>query len=199
MAAHEMDHDTQSPHEDLSFSSATQAKITELLTRYPRKQGALIPTLFLAQDEFGWLKPGTMELVAHTLELPVTTVLATAMFYTMLYKTPHGRFHIQICTNVSCFLLGADDLVAAAREVLGIAPGETSADGLFTLEQVQCLCACERAPTLQINKKDYFNVTPTKMREILADMQKEGARLGPSVGWPGHAHVGQSHGGHSHA
>lgn len=173
--------------EPIAFSAATATKIAELVKRYPRKQGALIPALYLAQDEFGWLKPEVMQLVADTLELPLASVLATAMFYTMLHKKPVGRFQVQVCTNVSCYLLGSDDLMAVASEVLGIAPGETTADGLFTLESVQCLCACDRAPALQINKEDKFNVTPIKFRDMLEQLKNEGVRLGPPVGWP-HAH-----------
>ncbi len=184
------------------FSTANKQKIVELLTRYPRSQGALIPVLWLAQDQFGWLSTPVMELVAAELKLSVTSVLATAMFYTMLYKKPHGRFHVQICTNVSCYLRGSDDIVAMAREVLGIEPGQTSSDGLFTLEEVQCLCACERAPTLQINQDDYFRVTPESLRELLTNLQTVGAKLGPRPGWVDEAlagHGSHEHGGHHHA
>ena len=178
--------------EPIAFSAATNAKIADLLGRYPRKQGALIPTLYVAQDEFGWLKPEVMQLVADTLELPLASVLATAMFYTMLHKKPVGRFHVQICTNVSCYLRGSDDLMAVAQQALGLAPGESTPDGLFTLESVQCLCACDRAPTLQINKEDYFKVTPAKLKELLAQLQTEGVKLGPPVGWLAEQH-------HAHA
>jgi NADH-quinone oxidoreductase E subunit len=188
------------PQSDVQFSAAAKAKIAEALGRYPRKQGALIPVLWIAQEEFGWLKPEVMALVARELDLPLASVLATAMFYTMYYKKPHGRFHVQICTNVSCYLTGSDALVDAAREVLGIEPGETSADGLFTLEQVQCLCACERAPCLQVNQTDHFFMTPAKFTALLEQLKTEGLRLGPSTGWPGpQAAEGHHHGGHDHA
>jgi len=173
------------PAVEPQFRPAALERIDALIRRYPRKQGALIPVLWLAQEEFGWLKPAVMDLVARTLGLSKSSVLATAMFYTMLYKRPHGRFHVQICTNVACYLRGADDLVAVASDVLGLRPGETSEDGLFTLEAVQCLCACERAPTLQVNRDDHFNVTPDELRTLLTQLQTDGLRLGPSVGWPG--------------
>ncbi len=178
--------------EPIAFSAAANAKIADLLGRYPRKQGALIPTLYVAQDEFGWLKPEVMQLVANTLELPLSSVLATAMFYTMLYKKPVGRFHVQICTNVSCYLLGSDELMAIAQAALGIAPGESTPDGLFTLESVQCLCACDRAPTLQINKEDHFKVTPANFKELLETLKTDGVKLGPPVGWLADQH-------HAHA
>lgn len=169
--------------ETLNFSPASKSAIAELLKRYPRKQGALMHTLFIAQDEFGWLKPEVLDLVARELDLPASQVLATAMFYTMFRKRPHGRYHIQICTNVSCYLRGCDALMDTAREVLGIEPGESTPDGLFTLESVQCLCACDRAPTLQVNKDDHFNVTTAQFRTILAELQAAGDKLGPPVGW----------------
>lgn len=178
---------TQNPegaHPPLQLSNAARQKIQELVSRYPRKQAALIPALFVAQDEFGWLKPDVMALVAHELELPLATVLSTAMFYTMLHKKPVGRYHVQICVNVACYLSGSDAVLEAARNVLGIEPGETTTDGLFTLEEVQCLCACDRAPVLQVNKTDYFNVTPESMRAELAKLQTEGLRLGAPRGWP---------------
>ncbi len=172
----------------VAFSATAKARVAELVGRYPRKQGALIPVLWLAQEEFGWLSPAVLDLVASELGLSKSAVLATAMFYTMLYKQPHGRYHVQICTNVSCYLLGADDLVRVAVEALGIQPGETSEDGLFTLEAVQCLCACERAPTLQINKKDYFKVKPAEFQQLLTELQEQGLKFGPSRGWPGADH-----------
>ncbi len=181
------------------FSPSAKARVAELIGRYPRKQGALIPVLWLAQEEFGWLSPAVLDLVAAELGLTKSAVLATAMFYTMLYKQPHGRYHVQICTNVSCYLLGADDLVRVAIDALGIQPGETSEDGLFTLEAVQCLCACERAPTLQINKKDYFKVKPAEFQQLLTQLQEEGLRLGPSVGWPGSDNGGAEHAEAGHA
>jgi NADH-quinone oxidoreductase subunit E len=159
--------ETLAPPTPLTFSPASKLKIQDLVSRYPRKQAALIPTLYIAQDEFGWLQPEVMELVARELELPIATVLSTAMFYTMLHKQPVGKYNVQICTNVSCYLLGSDQLMETARDVLGIEPGETTADGQFTLQEVQCLCACDRAPTLQINKQDYFNVTPDKLQQVL--------------------------------
>lgn len=183
----------------VAFSPGAKARVAELIGRYPRKQGALIPVLWLAQEEFGWLSPAVLDLVAAELGLTKSAVLATAMFYTMLYKQPHGRYHVQICTNVSCYLLGADDLVRVAIDALGIQPGETSEDGLFTLEAVQCLCACERAPTLQVNKKDYFKVKPAEFQQLLTQLQEEGLRLGPSVGWPGSDNGGGEHAEAGHA
>lgn len=157
--------------ETLAFSPAAKKQIAEFVRRYPRKQGALIPVLYIAQDQFGYLPPNVLQLVAAELELPLASVLSTAMFYTMLHKTPVGRYQVQICTNVSCYLLGSDDLAAAAKEELGVDFGETTDDGLFSLESVQCLCACDKAPCLQINKDDKFNVTPDQLRQTIRDLR----------------------------
>ena len=162
--------------EPLAFSPASKKRIDDLVRRYPRAQAALIPTLYIAQDEFGWLKPPVMQLVAGTLGVPLTSVLSTAMFYTMLRKKPVGKFHLQICTNVSCYLRGSDALVATAQEVLGVHPGETTADGLFTLDEVQCLCDCGHAPALQINRDDHRDVTPDGLRTLLEDLRARSSR-----------------------
>jgi len=162
--------------ETVAFSAATKQRIEELVGRYPRAQAALIPTLYLAQDEFGYLKPEVMSLVARTLDLPLATVLSTAMFYTMLRKKPVGRFHLQICTNVSCYLRGSDELMAAAKAALGIHGGETTPDGLFTLDEVQCLCDCGAAPALQVNRDDFRNMTADSLRNLIADLRAKGSR-----------------------
>jgi NADH-quinone oxidoreductase E subunit len=160
-----------------TFNAASQARIAELLTRYPvdRKQAALIPVLYVAQDQFGWLRPEVLELVARELGVPLSQVLATAMFYTMLRKQPFGRYHVQICTNVACYLMGCDRLVEVAQEELGIHLGETTPDGAFTLEGVQCLAACDQAPAMQMGKHDKFKVTPDQLRQMLRDLKATAA------------------------
>jgi len=159
--------------EPLAFSAASKRRIAELVSRYPRKHAALIPTLYIAQNEFGYLKPEVMELVAAELEIPLASVMATSTFYTMLHKKPVGKYHVQICGNVSCYLRGCDDLIATARQVLGIGLGETTPDGLFTLEEVQCLAACGSAPALQVNKDDHFDVTPQALRALLEQLRDD--------------------------
>ncbi|MSP91572.1 MAG: NAD(P)H-dependent oxidoreductase subunit E [Myxococcales bacterium] len=167
----------------LAFSADAKARIAGLLARYPqdRKQAALIPALYVAQDEFGWLKPEVMELVARELDVPLTAVLSTAMFYTMLKKQPLGRWHVQVCTNVSCYLRGCDGLMDVARQELGIGPGETTSDGLFTLSAVECLAACGMAPALQIGKKDHFNVSTDQMRQMLQDLKADARAHAPAL------------------
>jgi NADH-quinone oxidoreductase E subunit len=165
----------------LAFSSTSKQRIAELVARYPRKQAALIPTLYVAQDQFGHLSDAVMQLVADELELPLASVFATAMFYTMLRKKPVGTWHLQICANVSCGLRGSDHLVGLVQDVLGIGPGETTADGLFTLEIVQCLAACGYAPALQVNKKDYFNVTPDGLKALIEELRTQRTEKSPET------------------
>ncbi len=121
-----------------TFSPEAERRVVEILARYPadQKMAALIPVLYLAQEEFGYLTVDVMSLVAERLSLPATQVLNTATFYSMLRKRPVGRHHVQICTNVSCWLRGADDILAQARRKLGICLGETTEDRMFTLDEV---------------------------------------------------------------
>ena len=159
--------------EPLQFSAAAKQQIADLVGHYRERRAALIPALYVAQEEFGWLPREAMQLVAAELSLPESWVFSTATFYTMLRKSPVGKWHLQICTNVACYLRGSDALMKVARETLGIEPGQTTADGRFTLEAVECLAACGMAPALQVNKKDHFDVTPEKLRELLVSLRNE--------------------------
>ncbi len=156
-----------------AFSDEAKARIQALAARYPHRRGALIPTLWIAQEEFGWLSRETMQLVATELDLPESWVFTTASFYTMLRKRPYGKYHLQICTNIACYLRGADDLVDMVKDVLGIDHLQTTDDGLFTLEKVQCLAACGYAPAILIDKHDFFNVSVDELRERIVALQKE--------------------------
>jgi NADH-quinone oxidoreductase E subunit len=140
----------------VSFSSAALNEYSELLGRYPTRRAALLPTLWIAQREFGWISPAVEEYVAALLELPPAHVSAVVSFYTMFYRRPVGRFHLEVCTNLSCRLRGADRVLAGAARKLGIAPGETTADGLFTLGTVECMASCGTAPMLQLNHDRYY-------------------------------------------
>ena len=156
-----------------ALSADAKARIKALVARYPHRRGALIPALWIAQEEFGWLSRETMQLVAPELDLPESWVFTTASFYTMLRKRPYGKYHLQICTNIACYLRGADDLVDMVKDVLGIDHLQTTEDGLFTLEKVQCLAACGYAPAMLVDKRDYFNVTVDELRERIVALQKE--------------------------
>jgi NADH-quinone oxidoreductase E subunit len=137
------------------FSAATLAEYRDVLGRYPTRRAALMPTLWLAQREFGWLSLPVLEYVAELMELPVAWVTSVASFYTMYWKEPKGRWHIQLCRNLSCALRGALDIQRALEERLGIRDGERTSDGRFSFEEVECLASCGTAPCLQVNNAEY--------------------------------------------
>ncbi len=133
------------------FSDEARGRIKALRSRYPDAEAVVIPALYIGQDEQGWVSPEVIDAVAVELDVPRTHVLATATFYTMFNKKPVGRFHLQVCTNVACSLTGGNEIVSALKEHLEIETGETTRDGLFTLNEVECLAACGTAPVMQVN------------------------------------------------
>ena len=137
------------------FSDAALAEYRDILPRYPTRRAALMPALWLAQREFGWLSLPVLEYVAELMELPLAWVTSVASFYTMYWKEPKGCWHIQLCRNLSCALRGAGDIQRALEERLGIRDGERTADGRFSFEEVECLASCGTAPCLQINNDEY--------------------------------------------
>lgn len=139
----------------LRFSAATLAEFQAVVARYPERRAALLPTLWLAQREFGWLSEPAMAYVARLLTLPLAWVTSVASFYTMYWKAPPGRWHVQVCRNLSCLLRGAGEVQQAIEARLGIRPGEKTADGRFSLEEVECLASCGTAPVLQLNNEEY--------------------------------------------
>jgi NADH-quinone oxidoreductase E subunit len=151
----------------VAFSPAAQAKFEEIVTRYPIKRAAIMPTLWLAQEQFGWLSHEVLEHVAGLLDLSPAFVASVASFYTMYYKQPIGRHHVQVCTNLSCALVGADRIVDCLRRRLGIDIGETTPDGRFSLSEAECLASCGTAPMMQINDDYWENLTPERTLEII--------------------------------
>ena len=121
------------------FSEAALAEYREILSRYPERRAALLPTLWLAQREFGWLSQPVQEYVAELMEMPLSWVTSVVSFYTMYWTEPKGRHHLQVCVNLSCALRGAERAVRRDRAPARHRPGERTADGRFSLEQVECL------------------------------------------------------------
>lgn len=159
----------------LAFKPEAEREFERIVHRYPNRRAALIPVLTLADREFGYLSREVMEYVASRLELPPTWVLNTATFYTMLRKRPTGRFHLQVCVNVACYLKGADALVEHLHQRLGIGFGETTPDGLFSLEGVQCLASCGTAPTIQVNDAYHESMTAQKLDALLDTLRAQAA------------------------
>ncbi|HEY3305189.1 MAG TPA: NADH-quinone oxidoreductase subunit NuoE [Candidatus Binatia bacterium] len=151
----------------LEFSPETHKKFDAIVGRYPKKEAAMLPVLYLAQEEFGYLGPEAIEYVAAIMDVPVARVYGVVTFYTMLNMKPIGRHHTQVCRTLPCALAGAERITAAIKAKLGIELGETTADGRFTLSEVECLASCGTAPMMQVNDDYYENLSEQNVGEIL--------------------------------
>lgn len=153
------------------LSESTHQQIQLLIGRYPKKRSALIPSLQLAQKETGYLTSDAMQEIAGIFELSPNEVYEVASFYTMLYKKPVGKYVIQVCTNISCMLCNAEQIVDHLTKRLGIKFGETSPDKKYTLVEVECLGSCGTSPVVQINEDYYEDLTPEKLDRILDSLK----------------------------
>ena len=154
-----------------TFSQSALAEYQELLGRYPTRQAALLPTLWIAQREFGWLSEAAQDYVACLMELPPAHVRAVVSFYTMFHRKPVGRYLLDVCTNLSCRLRGADKIVDCIRRRLKIEIGETTSDGRFTLGSVECLASCGTAPMLQLNQDSFIeNLTEESTNKLIDEL-----------------------------
>ena len=151
-----------------------QRRNRRILSRYPVKRSALMPLLYLAQQDEGFVSEAAMKEIAGLLTLTPPQVYETVTFYTMLNLKPVGKFHIQVCKSLMCALVGSDTVIGWIKTKLGIGPGETTADRLFTLSTVECLAACGTAPMMQINDDYYERLTEEKLDRILADLKTTG-------------------------
>ncbi len=152
------------------LSEEVKAAIIQIRDKYPEPKSVVMPALSLVQQEKGWLSPESLADVAEFLGVPPAEIGGVASFYTMYRLKPMGKYLIQICTNVSCSLLGAEHLAVYLRQKLGIAEGETTRDGRFSWVQVQCLGSCGTAPVMQINDTYYENLTEEKIDKILKEL-----------------------------
>jgi NADH-quinone oxidoreductase subunit E len=162
------------------LSEAEQRELDEILNKYPDKQSAVLSALYIVQRRQNYLTDDDIRDVAQALEMNVTEVQAIVGFYTLLRKEPTGKYIIQICTDLPCALRGAEDFYRRLCERLGLPPeGGTTEDGLFTLEQVVCLAACDKAPVAQINLEYHENLNDEGIDTIIAQLRegsKEGVR-----------------------
>src|SRR5438552_11858854 len=156
------------------FSKETEDKFKHLVSIYPRKRSALIPMLLLAQKEQGYITNAAVDYVAKYVELDPSEVDSILSFYTLLRRKPVGKYHIMICTNLSCLLRGSDEIESCVKRKLGINLGEVTPDGLFSAIEFECLASCTTAPAIQINGEFYENLDVKKMEEILDELQKQG-------------------------
>jgi len=154
------------------FPPGQLAEVRRLQGLYPDKRGALLPVLHLAQDTFGHISLEVEEYVAGLFELSPAHVHEVVTFYTLFFQRPKGRHVVSVCHNLSCHLMNAKGIVQHVEERLGVRPGETTPDGLFTLRTVECLASCGTAPVMQINGAFYENLTPEKVDRIVHDLRK---------------------------
>ena len=151
------------------FTPENEALALEIIARYPRAKSATIPLCHLAQEQDGWLTEEAMAHVAELIGCTSAEVLGTASFYEMFKLHPIGRYCVNVCTNISCQLLGGEELLHHAEEALGIRAGGTTADGMFTLEDVECIAACTEAPAIQVNYRYFHQVSASDLDGIIAE------------------------------
>ena len=153
------------------FTAENTAVAEEIIGRYPVRRSALIPLLHLAQEQDGYVTDDAMEHIAELVGITPAEVLGTCSFYEMLKREPVGRYLVNVCTDISCMLLGGAELLEHAEEALDVKAGNTTADGLFTLEDVECQAACTEAPCLQVNYRYFTNVAPAALDQLLEDLR----------------------------
>jgi len=153
------------------LTDQTKKKIEEIASRYASKEAALLPILHLVQREKGFISQQEEEQVAHLLNIKPIKIREVVTFYTMFNQKKMGKYHIQICSNLSCSLLGAESLIDHLKDKLGIEVGETTSDQKFTLTTVECLGACEQAPCMMINFDYYGNLDKGKIDNILDNLE----------------------------
>ena len=159
----------------MTFSPELEQRFAKLMTTYPegRQRSALIPMLMYAQDEIGSVTAEVIDEIAKRLDITPLQVDEVIGYYSMLHRKPQGKYHVQVCTNISCLLTGAEELYDQAKKRLGIGHKETTADGQVSLEEVECMGACSWAPAIQVNYDFHHFVTPQKLDQILAALGKK--------------------------
>src|ERR1700704_3427398 len=156
----------------MAFQMSPQltARFERLQNAYPVRRSALIPMLMYAQDEFGYISDEVIAEIAARLELRTVQVQETLEYYSMLHRKPMGKYHVQVCTNVACMLRGGNELLDRAKKRLEIGHKEVTKDGVFSLEEVECIGACTGAPAMQVNYDFFENLTPLKFDKIIESL-----------------------------
>jgi NADH-quinone oxidoreductase subunit E len=161
------------PGAAVTISAETDRRIDEVLTRFPRKGSALLPALYLVQEEKGFVSEESMAYVAEKIGVSPAFVQGVVTFYTMFHRRPTGRHHIQVCRTLSCMLRGSREVMGQLQAKLGIAPGEVTPDGRFSLEWVECLGACDTAPCAQVNDEDVPLLDARKTEALLEKLKQD--------------------------
>ena len=147
-----------------------------MLGHYPTKRSALVPTLLYMQDELGYLTDEAIGEIAQRLELTELEVRNVISYYSMLTTKPRGKYNVQVCRNISCMLRGADDIIGHVKKRLGVTHKGTTADGMFSFEEVECIGACSWAPAMQVNYDFHENLTSGKVDQVLDGYKKKGTQ-----------------------
>ncbi len=157
----------------MKFSAEFEKRFAEMLTHYPTKRSVLVPTLLYAQDEVGYLSDEVIAEIAQRLELTQLEVSNVASYYSMLVTKPRGKYNLQVCTNIACMLRGGEELLQQCKDRLKIGHKGTTPDGLFSLEEVECIGACSWAPAIQVNYDFHENLDERKMDAVLESYRKK--------------------------
>lgn len=152
------------------FSESNEKKLDKIITRYPVKRSAILPALYIAQEEHGYVTDDDVKYIAGRLDMRVNEVEEVVTFYTMYSRKPIGKYKLQVCRTLSCWLRGAEEITERIQHKLGCGIGETTPDGKFTLVEVECLGYCDLAPCLQVNFDYHEKVTPGGVDEIIAGL-----------------------------
>jgi len=160
----------------MKFSHEFESRFAEMLTHYPTKRSVLVPTLLYVQDEVGYLSDEVIAELATRVELTELEVRNVISYYSMLTTRPRGRYNVQVCTNIACLLRGGEEILGHCKGRLGIGHKGTTADGMFSLEEVECIGACSWAPAAQVNYAFHENLTPEKMDQVLDEYKKKGTQ-----------------------
>lgn len=150
-----------------SFSQSARQEALAHLDRYPNREAALLPILHIAQREFGCIDEEAELAVAQLMNLSPVTVRETSMFYFMFHRHTAGKYHLQVCHNISCTLMGAETILDHIRHRLGIESGQRTEDGTFSVERVECIACCDRAPAMLVNEELHTNLTPEKLDDLI--------------------------------
>jgi NADH-quinone oxidoreductase subunit E len=159
----------------MTFSPELEARFAKMLESYPpgRTRSAVVPMLLYAQDEVGHISNELIEEVARRCKVTPLQVDEVVGYYSMLHKKPQGKHHVQVCTNISCLIDGGEELFEHASKTLGIGNKETTPDGQFSLEEVECMGACSWAPAIQLNYDFHHHVTPEKFNKLIEDLRRK--------------------------
>jgi len=158
----------------MTFSPELEARFAKLVESYPpgRTRSAVIPMLMYAQDETGCVSRELIEEVARRCHVTPLQVDEVVGYYSMLHRKPQGKYHVQVCTNISCLITGGEELWEQAQKKLGVGHKGVTADGQFSLEEVECMGACSWAPAIQINYDFHHNVTPQRLDQLVDALKK---------------------------